>query len=136
MPLVDIKCKPKLYPAATAAGTKSQQATEQFGQALPALFVSNDKKLGLSKGTPEAAVQVEFSRFHTKSINAPDMWVKIHFSEPYPGKKKAQKVREKLRKLFSDWYEHSDYLLADIAVDLIWGPTHGYLAFGDTYEEW
>ncbi len=136
MPLIDITCKPKSYPPATSDGTKAQQFTEQFGLSLPALFVNHCELLGLNEGTPEAAVQVDYHRFHAKAVNAPDMWVLVRFSEPYPGNKKARRVRNRLDDLIRDWYDHNSQPLPDIAVDLMWGPTHGFLEFGNTSERW
>ncbi len=136
MPLVDITCKPRTYPSPTAPGSKTQQLTEAFGEGLPALFVSHCELLGLSEGTPEAAVQVDYHRFHAKAVNAPDMWVLVRFSEPYPGNKKARRVRNRLDELIRDWYDHNGQPLPGIAVDLMWGPTHGFLEFADTSERW
>ena len=137
MPLANIKCMPKSYPAFNAgAGTKAQQVTEQFGESLPALFVDNKDKLLLEADTPPEAVQVDFEKFHPKAVNAPDMWIQIKFSEIYPGKKKAKKVRKQLKQLFTDWFESRGLPVPSMSVDCFWGPTHGYLAFGSTEVDW
>lgn len=139
MPLINIRTTPSLFPTGTSTkgrGTAAQQSIEEFGASLPDMFVLNSAKLGMTEDTPPAAVQVDYERFHTKAVNAPDLWVMIRFAEPYPGKKKAKKVVRVISRMFDNWFDVTDALKPGIAVDCFWGPTHGYLAFGSTNETW
>lgn len=154
MPLITITCHRDWYPADNpVADTPYQRSTMQFAEELPGLFSDNAKELGMDD-CPHSGVQVNFELFHRQALNAPlGIWVKVEMTEvperninvrdvngvgfiiPVRDEVAETEITGKLMELMVP-------LLAEIsgepqyAVDVFWGPGHGWLKFGDTKLDW
>jgi hypothetical protein len=135
MPLIDITCKPNFYPL-EEGGSALQYRTVRLGDSLPSLCLLSKDLLGLEPGTPQEGVQVDYHQFHARAVNAPDIWIKFPFSEPYLGGLRSSEIVAALKEIIFDWFEADGTNLPGIAVDCFWGPTHGFLKFGDTSADW
>lgn len=134
MPLIDITCKSDFFPEdQEEPGTL---LVDHLGSDLPDMCVEHREKLGLESDTPPEGVQVDYHQFHSRAVNAPDVWVKVQFSEPYPGDVPATEITGHFKQLIFGWFEADGSTLPGIAVDCFWGPTHGFLKFGDTAVDW
>jgi hypothetical protein len=130
MPLVTITCKPGFAPThRRGTGTARQLRTEQFGEALPELLTKKRGRLHLDKGTPPEAVQVDYKTFHPKAVNAPDIWIRIEFSEYGFKKKVREQIRTELHSRLRGWFSNRDgpLQIPAMSLDIFWGPTHGFL---------
>ncbi|MFO0862608.1 MAG: hypothetical protein U0516_02720 [Candidatus Saccharibacteria bacterium] len=111
MPLVTVTCTDRYFPPdKVTAGYEMQERVYEFGQLLPPsicrLMQTKGKMLGLDPETPEIAVQVDFQKYHRRAINAVDIWTKIKFTEPDPGKEKRIIVRDQLIVMIDDLLLH------------------------------
>ncbi len=107
-------------------------------EALPLLLTDNGEELFLDEGTSPQAVQVDFQKFDRLSINIPDVWILILFTEDEADhtEMELEDVRDKIvervsRKLDTliPWRifnpKENPIERPTIAVDIFWGPGHG-----------
>jgi len=131
MPLVTMKCREKWYPQ-TSAGLIYEMA-----EALPLLLTRDGHELLLDEGTPPDAVQVDFQQFDELSINIPDLWILILFTEDAATHtaQQLEEVRDHIVKRITGWMRnrrvgrfaigHKFDNEPVIALDIFWGPGHG-----------
>jgi hypothetical protein len=138
MPLVTLTCSSDWYPTAERySDSRYRDAAVYFGESLPDLIAKDGDKLGLDPGTPADAVQVNYELFHPRAINAPDgIWMKIEFTEVVESGTKRMNIRDELRRRIEGWFsDHLEELELlwppDFALDIFWGPGHGYFNFGN-----
>ncbi len=138
MPLVTITTTPMYHPRAYSnKGSALQRRIGNFGRALPGLFIANKEELHLDADTPEAGVQVSHKQTHGQDVNAPDVWIVIQFSELPLTDMQTAKVIRLLKKLIASHLNMGNpNANIDIAVDCIWGPTHGFFFIGGVKAEW
>ena len=127
MPLVDITTKEGWHNDA------DQSLANRLGQALPAAFVAEEKKLHLDEGTPEDAVQVDFHEYHPRAVNAVDIWLLVRFTEDNLTKAEQREVRDAVKGIVEQLLD--DYAMQSgqpvIAIDCFWGPGAGCIIFRD-----
>ncbi len=142
MPLITITCSRGWYPAEYRhEGTMQQEFTSEFGQDLPELIAKEGELLlGLDPGTTSDGVQVNYELFHPRAVNAPDgIWMKIEFTEGPPADEAAgEEIRNELRRRIEGWFTShlNEFQLPwppDFALDLFWGPGHGYVNFANGF---
>jgi hypothetical protein len=140
VPLITLTCHLNWYPTAHRfEGTNSQEATAQFGEALPDLFTKDGDVLHLEPGTTPDGVQVNYELFHPRAVNAPEgIWMKVEFAEVIEDVEARKSIRDELRRRIEEWFNtHLEELglmfPPDFALDCFWGPDHGFLNFGNGY---
>jgi len=133
MPVIQITSKPTYYPfAAEDKNRKPQKMVIQLARDLPGLFVSKTSQLHMEPGTPKEGVQVTHCKFHAQDVNVPDVWIYIQFSEADLTKKQRIKVVRHIKKMILAWFAVNDCTIPEnLACDVAWGPTHGFLRFND-----
>jgi len=132
MPIVTITTSHRL------TGDKGRAPTTwpyELGEAIPQMLFEHKEALHLDPDTPVEATQVNFDEFHIKSINTPDIWIKIQFTEVLPDHKMCE-VREATKSLIMVWFERFESGPPDLAVDIFWGPSHGFLRYGAIRHQW
>lgn len=128
MPLVEVTCNLAYFPKDNATRhSPTQQFTIDLVKELPSLIAGNATKLGLKpEDTPQGGVQVTIEKFHSHAQNIPDVGIFVQFVEPYPGKKRAKKVRNRFEAIVRNQMPDADLRSIQIAFDLFWGPGHGH----------
>ncbi len=128
MPLVDIITK--------RDADVPESTLRRVMEAIPEVFVRHALELGLAPNTPPEGVQVMRGWFSPGDVNVPDIWVKIQFSEPYPGEEPFLRIRDTARNLIVRSFQKRWYEPVSIAIDLFPGPTHGWLMIDGVEIEW
>ena len=150
MPLITITSHPGWYPTDFVEHDSPKQCSMMdFASELPGLFSKNAGDLGMDPCPPDG-VQVNFELFHSRAINAPrGVWIKIEMAEvlerivrlpngtPVHTRDEATEaqVTAKLKELLRPLLDMLDGQ-PQIAVDIFWGPDHGWLDFGETKIDW
>lgn len=131
MPLVTLKCRESWYP------TSHSGLVYELAEALPLLLTQDGQDLLLDEETPPNAVQVDFQKFDSLSINIPDVWMLIFFTEDGATHttQQLEDVRDKIIERISSWVRNhgiGKFALGrglegrpEIALDIFWGPGHG-----------
>jgi hypothetical protein len=148
MPLVTMKCRDRWFP------TDSSDLAYKLGEALPVLLTWKGHELYLDDGTPPEAVQVDFEKFDRLSINIPDIWILIVFTEDADRLSHYQRteVRDKIVARIVGFMKYPASSIGQLAVsgelksksrpamaiDIFWGPGHGCMLDqnGSTTLEW
>lgn len=146
MPLIDVTHRPDyafpqsgVYHANMELG---QHATRDFIQkvfapSLPKLFVKNCTDYGMDPDTPEDGVQVQLHEYGEHDVNVADIWIKIQFSEPYPGVTLAQATLDAVNYDIGQLFRiHGLDTPDNYILDVFWGPSHGCGSVNGTYIEW
>jgi hypothetical protein len=107
----------------------------ELGEALPEMFHEHRRALHLHPGTPIDATQVDFDEFHVKSINTPDIWILIQFTEVLSDRKMCE-ARDEIKWLIMMWLERLGPVPPNLAVDIFWGPSHGFMRYGAIRRQW
>ena len=126
MPLVEMKYRP---------GTNRDWYPVCFplAQAMPKLLTDNGDESLLDPETTPGDVQVIYDEFPENSINIPDLWLHIRFTEDprNHSELELQEVRTKVFDRIDDWIndfqERTKHVYARpwITLDIFWGPGHG-----------
>jgi len=138
MPLVTLKVRPVWHPF-------ESKLVESLAQGLPHLLTNEPKRLNIEEDTLPEAVQVDVQIFDPASVNIPDVWLKVVFTEdpyalpgwgslwreklapsadPYrPLKEAALEISQRIRSFLIE--ESSGSSLPSLAIDVFWGPGHG-----------
>ncbi len=128
MPLITITCDPNYYPAGTPASGSlpSHKAMDliEFARKLPRLFIDKAKILRLDSETPEAAVQVDFQCFNPYSINTPNVWFRVEFTEQVDDENERVAIAETLVGIIAPKLRDHGLIMV-WALDVFWGPGHG-----------
>lgn len=146
MPLVTMKCRERWFP------TEITDLAYELGAALPQLLTHNGGELYLDYGTPPAAVQVDFEKFDRMSINIPDIWILVIFTEDANRLTHDQRteVRDRIVERIVGFLKDPVISVGRLAVrgiteatpaitvDIFWGPGHGSMLDqnGSTTLEW
>lgn len=146
MPLVTMKCREKWYPIANS------DFAYKLGEELPLLLTYNGRELCLDEGTSPEAVQVDFEKFGKLSINIPDIWLLIVFTEDsdrlseFEQKEVRDKLVGRIVRFLKDPNSNLGHLALQgklkerpaIAIDIFWGPGRGCMLDrnGSTTLEW
>ena len=146
MPLIDVTRRPSyVFPESVGylGGTEmARQATTDFIQtvfapALPKLFAQNCADFGMDHDTPEDGVQVQLHEYGEHDVNVADIWIKIQFSEPYPGETLARAIRDAVNYDIGELFHiHGLDIPYNYILDVFWGPSHGCGSVNGTYIEW
>jgi hypothetical protein len=141
MPLVTLKYREEVFGRhSTLIGV--------FALNLPGLLIENSDKLFLEEGTTPDDVQVDVMTFNEKSVNIPDIWLFLLFTEDVDdlSKEQRQAVALEMRKIITNWLKLAkDMFGADIhvpaakvSIDIFWGPGHGCMVDnnGKVTKEW
>ena len=138
MPLINITTSAKFHPyAGTSRQDPNREMIIKLAMALPRLMVNNLPDLRLDPTTMELAVQVTLQKFHPRSVHTPDVWIKVQFSEDGLTEKQRKKVAKKSKKILAVWFKEQGLDMPDgFAVDLLWGPTHGFIVADGLTVEW
>ncbi len=149
MPLIDLFSKPEFQLRHLDEGMLGPDMTAevihlQFAAALPELVMKHKAPLNLANGTTADGIQVMNHRFNPRDVNVPDVWLKIQFSEPLPKPEGSNPdfyvalIRAAVRNMVKQWFERRSYRLDEInfGVDLIFGPTHGFLEINGRLIDW
>ncbi len=136
MPLIQITAQPDYYPSddLSVVNSPHQEMVAGFGNSLPALLVAKIDDLHMDADTPEAGVQVTFHKFHSRDVNAPDLWILIEFSEDGLDEVQQTEATAKVKQMLLDWW--GDDLPANYACDIHWSPSHGFLRIGGIVADW
>jgi hypothetical protein len=146
MPLIDVTRRPSyVFPEAVGylGGTEmARQVTTDFFQtvfapAIPKLFAQNSADFGMDHDTPEDGVQVQLHEYGMFDVNVADIWIKVQFSDPYPGRGEASRIRDAVNDAIVELF-HTHGLNApdNYILDVFWGPSHGCGSVNGTYIEW
>lgn len=146
MPLIDVTRRPSyVFPEAVGylGGTEmARQATTDFFQtvfapAIPKLFAQNSADFGMDHDTPEDGVQVQLHEYGMFDVNVADIWIKVQFSEPYPARGEASRIRDAVNDAIVELF-HTHGLNApdNYILDVFWGPSHGCGSVNGKYIEW
>lgn len=134
MPLVTITCQPPIYPQGGTVCCEQDDIVSLASQ-IPVFMAEFAAELFLEEGTPANAVQVDIKRFSAFAVNVPDVWVHIWYTET-PAEEERLQLREILKNYFSKWRADSCMPECDIAVDVAYGPTNGFLSIGGEELSW
>lgn len=146
MPLVTMKCRERWFP------TECADLAYKLGEALPLLLTWQGHELYLDEGTLPEAVQVDFEKFDRLSINIPDIWILIVFTEDADHLSHFQRteVRDKIVERIVGFFKDPSSSIGRLAlrgelkarpaitIDIFWGPGHGSILDqnGSTTLEW
>ena len=143
MPLVTITAKEKWMPPGTSmdpplTSHPEWQFTIQLGYAAPELLTRDPKGITCDAHTRPMGVQVDFQRFSVYAQNAPDIWVKIEFTEKEPP---HPETTDETCHRFLDWIaSHLPEGMArpKVTFDLFWSIGHGEMwdEIPDLVEAW
>lgn len=139
MPLIEIHARQTLCPQTDLSVSldEGQCALVELAEALPGLFIEHGDTLRIGSSTPEIAVQVTFAVINPHSVNAPDIWFKVTFTETQ-SQQVRQNVSMALSGIFSRLIEESSLDTTQWALDVFFGPGHGCLTdeFGKIVQRW
>jgi hypothetical protein len=116
-----MKCQEKWHPATHAVSAR-------LAEGLPRLLTRDNKELQIEE-TPPEAVQVDIQVFDPMSLNIPNIWLYIVFTEnPNDNMEDddlmevAREVTRRVKDLLRDFRSQGQPTLA---IDVFWGPGHG-----------
>lgn len=121
MPLIEIAAKGSLYPTDHNFLYNNASWLCKRAQMLPGRFVENAAELLLDPGTTETAVQVTLTEINPFSVNAPDIWVKVTFTEQHD-EESCHQVTSKVIHILVNLFGRGAHSLA---VDVFFGPSYG-----------
>jgi hypothetical protein len=114
-----------------------QAVTASLGESLPGLIVANVARLHLDpEETPEDGVQVDYKMYHPRVVNGVDIWILIQFAEYVFDDATRLSIRDALIEVVTGWFDAHNVVMPDVALDILWGPDHGFLQLGPTRIEW
>lgn len=132
MPLIDITATTDYYPKEDGSrDSVKQSVTADLGRDLPQMIIDHCRELELDAAdTPIEGVQVDFHRYHPKAVNPADIWLLIRFAEDKPESEGTQRrIRTTIKQMIDDWFIDNDRMMPNIAVDIQWDGSRGFLSF-------
>jgi hypothetical protein len=92
------------FPFVPDESTKKRQFTLQFGAEFPSLLKGVVKELGLYQKGELDEILVDFTRFHPRSADDPQIYIFVQFPElPYLTNEERKDVRAGLKKAVVAW---------------------------------
>lgn len=138
MPLITITTTAEYQPANQPQyDTPKMAITASLGEHFPKMVVDNCERLGLHPDdTPLEGVQVDYKLYHPRVVNGADIWVVVQFAERPADNDWPLEIADDLRGLILDWFDDNGHEIPNIALDVFWGPDHGFFKFGDKSQSW
>ena len=138
MPLIQITTKRRFQPKDKEwEDTDEQSMVAKLARALPGLLIAHKEHLHLDPDTPAVGVQVSIGEFNFRSINTPDVWVLIQFSETELTGPEMKESAAHVKEMLTNWFEVNEYVLPqNFACDCQWTPSHGFLSIDGEQKSW
>lgn len=133
MPLVQIKVNTVLFPSGDASLLNHQQrAVVELAKELPVVIAANADAFCLPPNAPSEVTQVELAQFGDYDVNVPDVWVFMLQTEELPVERRIAQ-RDLMKYHLGAWRTRLG-LNISVALDIFFGPGHGWLALRDVPE--
>jgi hypothetical protein len=138
LPLIQLTTSRSLHPNSDdEPNTRPQEVIRIIAEDLPWLFIRWGDELGLTEGTPEAAVQVTHRMFHPDDVNTPDIWFLVQFTEDGIDEERRLRARDTLKMIVNEVLGNQSVIThPTFALDCFWGPSHGFMSMQGVKLEW
>jgi hypothetical protein len=133
MPIVTLTCKDRYFPADEKVGYE-ERTLEQFvvfelANIVPVLFAHYLNNSFLSEDVDPNSVLVDIRKFHSASVNTPDLWVRVELGIDTSEVLRTS-IAWSMRYRILNWLRQlkdgiPTLILPSWQLDLFFGPIHG-----------
>lgn len=118
--------------------TDLQRLIEGLGRALPGILTDKNVKYHLDPGTTASNVLVTHHRLRGRGVDTPALQILVLLGSDEPTAVERGTVRHNFARDLSDWLKSHSYEVPEggIAVEIFWGPSHGFFMSGGHIKEW
>ena len=134
MPLCTVTCDHAYYPPDDLASetTPDHDVVITMVDDLPAYMIQHRDGLHIGPDTPIEGVQVDIQRFHARARNAPNIWLRVEFTEAVTEEQRLE-ARNRLGTYLRMWADRSDAIVGSgfrWALDVFFAgcPGHGMIS--------